>query len=203
MESLDSACNILRHKNRHDLANLLSRAFLDFEFVDIGIPIDNINADIEIVDAAIFAPYTDCEHLRALSQEDCELVLECLREIWPYRGGFSSMAIRDVVYRVDPNAAEDERNDLFQSLTGWPRVDRTLDQHEVAVDVFLLAEEGVDHRTGGIVHCDQQREQRRLGPPTTGGDCRPSGSACPHGACAGDGPGAWADALAVDCSARR
>ena len=30
MESLDSACNILRHKNRHDLANLLSRAFLDF-----------------------------------------------------------------------------------------------------------------------------------------------------------------------------
>ena len=128
MESLDSACNILRHKNRHDLANLLSRAFLDFEFVDIGIPIDNINADIEIVDAAIFVPYTDCERLRTLSQEDCELVLDCLREIWPYRGGFSGMAIRDVVYRVDPNAAEDEPNDLFQSLTGWPRVDRTLDE---------------------------------------------------------------------------
>ena len=40
----------------------------------------------------------------------------------------------------------------------------TLDQHEVAVGVLLLAEEGVDHRTGGIVHCDQQRERRRLVP---------------------------------------
>ena len=25
--------------------------------------------------------------------------------------------------------------------------------------VLLLAEEGVDHRAGGIVHCDQQRER--------------------------------------------
>ena len=30
--------------------------------------------------------------------------------------------------------------------------------------VLLLAEEGVDHRTGGIVHCDQQRERRYLVP---------------------------------------
>ena len=30
--------------------------------------------------------------------------------------------------------------------------------------VFLLAEEGVDHRAGGIVHRDQQRERRRLVP---------------------------------------
>ena len=34
-----------------------------------------------------------------------------------------------------------------------------LDQQEVAVGVLLLAEEGVDHRAGGIVHCDQQRER--------------------------------------------
>ena len=40
----------------------------------------------------------------------------------------------------------------------------TLDQHEVAVGVLLLAEEGVNHRTGGIVHGDQQRERRRLVP---------------------------------------
>ena len=30
--------------------------------------------------------------------------------------------------------------------------------------VLLLAEEGVDHRAGGIVHRDQQRERRRLVP---------------------------------------
>ena len=39
----------------------------------------------------------------------------------------------------------------------------TLDEHEV-VGVLLLAEEGVDHRAGGIVHRDQQREGRRLIP---------------------------------------
>ena len=40
----------------------------------------------------------------------------------------------------------------------------TLDQHEVVAAVFLLAEEGVNHRAGGIVHRDQQREGRRLIP---------------------------------------
>ena len=40
----------------------------------------------------------------------------------------------------------------------------TLDQHEVAVGVLLFAEEGVNHRAGGIVHRDQQREGRRLIP---------------------------------------
>ena len=38
----------------------------------------------------------------------------------------------------------------------------TLDQQEVAVGVLLLVEEGVDHRTGGIIHRDQQRERRYL-----------------------------------------
>ena len=39
-----------------------------------------------------------------------------------------------------------------------------LHQQEVIVGVFLLTEEGVDHRAGGIVHRDQQREWRRLVP---------------------------------------
>ena len=39
-----------------------------------------------------------------------------------------------------------------------------LHQQEVIVGVLLLAEEGVDHRTSGIVHRNQQRERRRLIP---------------------------------------
>ena len=107
MESLDSVGNILRHKNRHDLASLLSRASLDFEYVDIGFLIGGADGVVEMVNAAIFAPYSDCERLRALPREDCELMLECLSEIWPYRGSFSGMAILDVVYHVDPHAVED------------------------------------------------------------------------------------------------
>ena len=34
--------------------------------------------------------------------------------------------------------------------------------------VLLLAEDGVDHRTSGIVHRNQQRERRRLIRPATG-----------------------------------
>ena len=37
---------------------------------------------------------------------------------------------------------------------------QTLNQHEVAVGVLLLAEEGVDYRTGGIIHGQQQCERR-------------------------------------------
>ena len=128
MESLDSVGNILRRKHRYDLASLVSRASLDFEYVDIGFLIGGADGVVEMVNAAIFAPYIDCQRLRALPREDCDLMLECLREIWPYRGGFSGMAILDVVYHVDPHAIEDGPNDIFQSLTGWPRVDRTLDE---------------------------------------------------------------------------
>ena len=40
--------------------------------------------------------------------------------------------------------------------------EQALHQQEVAVGVFPLGEAGVNHRTGGIIHRDQQRERRRL-----------------------------------------
>ena len=40
----------------------------------------------------------------------------------------------------------------------------TTDQQEVAAGVLFFAEEGVDHRAGGVVDRDQQRERRDLVP---------------------------------------
>ena len=37
--------------------------------------------------------------------------------------------------------------------------EQVLHQQEVAVAVFLLAKQGVDHRAGGVVHRQQQRER--------------------------------------------
>ena len=76
----------------------------------------------------------------------------------------------------------------------------TLDEHEV-VGVLLLAEEGVDHRTGGIVHGDQQRERRRLVPqPRVVTAVHPDQHArSGHPLAAYTVP--WADAFAADCSA--
>ena len=128
MESLRAVARILRLKCRHDLADLLGQASLEFEFVDLGFPLDNIDADVEIVDAAILAPYMDCEQMRALPNDDISLLLDSIREMWPYRGGFQGTVIRDLVFRIDPGSLDDGPEDIFGSLTGWPRVDRTMDE---------------------------------------------------------------------------
>ena len=41
---------------------------------------------------------------------------------------------------------------------------QVLDQQEIGVGLLLLAEQGVGHRAGGIIHCDEQRERRNLIP---------------------------------------
>ena len=48
---------------------------------------------------------------------------------------------------------------VYRAQGSAAALQEALDQQEVAVGVLLLAEEGVDHRAGGIVHCDQQRER--------------------------------------------
>ena len=58
MESLDSVGNILRHKDRYDLASLLSRASLDFEYVDTGFLIGGADGVVEMVNAAISLIFT-------------------------------------------------------------------------------------------------------------------------------------------------
>ena len=126
MESLRGAAKILRLKDRHDLAELLSHASLEFEFVDFASPISNMDADIEIVDAVILAAYTDCERMRALPTEDITLLLDCLRDIWPYRGGMFGTVIRDLAFHIDPTSLDGGPQDIFGLLTGWARVDRTM-----------------------------------------------------------------------------
>ena len=80
---------------------------------------------------------------------------------------------------------------------------QVLDQQEIGVGLLLRTEQGVGHRAGGIIDCDQQRERRNLVP-------QPRVVAAVHldqhphvGAFAGGVPGAWADAFAADSSARR
>ena len=41
---------------------------------------------------------------------------------------------------------------------------QVLDQQEIGVGLLLLTEQGVGHRAGGVIDCDQQRERRNLIP---------------------------------------
>ena len=132
MESLDAVIAVLRHRNRQDLAKLLSRAFIQF---DISTSYGSLLFS-SITIAEIYAPITDCDRLRALSAEDERAIFDAIIEIWPPRA--HDMEITEVVYRVDPDSSEGEdaaedneeplqlldrlRNLMIAVSTGGPRI---------------------------------------------------------------------------------
>ena len=134
MESLRSVNSILRYRNRNDLVNLLSRAFIDFEVYDEGYDMAN-GLPISLANAVIHAPIADYDQLRALREEDGQKILEAVTEIWPYSEE-DRLAITGIIYRLDPESlqdAPDNSDDLLQKLdrlrsimiavsTGGPRI---------------------------------------------------------------------------------
>ena len=66
MESLDAVATVLRHRGRHDLAKLLSRALVYFDVSSTyGSQLFSL-----ITTAEIYAPISDYDQLRALSREE-------------------------------------------------------------------------------------------------------------------------------------
>ena len=130
MESLDAVSRVLRHRNRHDLADLLSRAFVDF---DVSTTYGSLLFSL-ITTAEIYAPISDYDRLRALPRADSERILDAILEVWPPRS--RDMEITGVIYRLDPDSlgdSTDDIEDLLQQLdrlrnimiavsTGGPRI---------------------------------------------------------------------------------
>ena len=129
LERLASVIMVLRHNSRNDLANLLSRATINFEEYDEGYDMLTGN-EIALETAVIYAPFPDCMKLRELSPEDNQMVLEAICEIWPFQGGVFSRAVYKVEYRIDAEALSVQHPGLFPYGTGWPRVDRTWNEIE-------------------------------------------------------------------------
>ena len=116
------------------MANLLSRAFVDFEVFDEGYDVAT-GLPIPLAKAVIYAPISGYDRLKALSEEDSQKVLETVNEIWPYREG--DIAITGIIYRLDTESLQDAPDnpaDLLQQLdrlrnimvavsTGGPRID--------------------------------------------------------------------------------
>lgn len=126
MESLFEACEILRHRNRHDLASLLASSRVDLELVDVGFPLQG-DSPTAFVNAVIYAPIVVATNLRALNPDGQSAILEALGEVWP--GGISGGTyIQNVDYRIDMDSLKDEPIVLFSSPSGWERVDRTMDK---------------------------------------------------------------------------
>lgn len=131
MESLDAVATLLRHRGRHDLAKLLSRALVDF---DVSSTYGSLLFSL-ITTAEIYAPISDYDRLRALPREDNEAILDAVLEIWPPRA--ENMEITDISYRLDPGSLKDSPDDTKEILqlldrvrnimiavsTGGPRID--------------------------------------------------------------------------------
>ena len=100
MQSLEAVIRVLRHRNRYDLASLLSRASISF---DVSSTHGSFLFSM-ITKAEIYAPISDYDRLRALSREDNERILDTLLEIWPPRA--HDMEITGVTYRLDPASQE-------------------------------------------------------------------------------------------------
>ena len=130
VQSLEAVTRILRHRNRHDLASLLSRAVIDF---DVSSNYGSLLFSM-ITTAEIYAPISDYDRLKSLSREDNGRILDALLEIWPPRA--HDMEITGVTYRLDPDSLEhapDDTEDLLRQLdrlrniliavaTGGPRI---------------------------------------------------------------------------------
>ncbi len=143
MESLKAVNSILRYRNRNNLVNLLSRAFIDFEVFDEGYDMAT-GFPISLANAVIYAPIADYDQIRSLSEEDEQRILEAITEIWPYREGDN--AITGIIYRLDPESLRDSPDnsedilhklDSLQSImiavsTGGPRINEVNAEYKEA-----------------------------------------------------------------------
>ena len=136
MESLEDVIGLLSHRGHRGLANLLSRAVVEFVEIDERYVFETGSAMV-FAKAVIHAPISDYDLLKALSKEDNQQILEAVQEIWPYGEREGDMAINEVGYRLDRDSLrdasydadellqqlEDLHNILIEVSTGGPRID--------------------------------------------------------------------------------
>ncbi len=119
MESLEGITALLTIRGRRDLGNLLSKARVEFLTVDEGFTLNQWNM-VTIVKAQLVAPISDYDRLIGLSDEDNDVILGALQEIWPYEEQEGDMMITRIGYRLDPDSLLEESkevNPLLQLLT--------------------------------------------------------------------------------------
>lgn len=130
MESLSAVVRILRHRSRSDLADLLSRARVDF---DKSSSFGRYSFFLTTVE--VHAPIAEYDQLRSLPQADKDTIFNAILEVWPT--GTDEMDIRSLDYRVDPDQPdlpldgtselqgelEALRNMMVDVATGGRRID--------------------------------------------------------------------------------
>ncbi len=146
-ESLDGVVKLLKFRKRHDLAQLLERAWLELdESNQYGSYLYST-----LTTARIHAPIEDYHRLRALPKSDKNEVFDTLLEIYPPRD--HSIELTGVEFVVDTSAPADKNKDLLDEIeaqrslmitvaTGGPRIQEVNPEYQERRDriAAMLAE---------------------------------------------------------------
>jgi hypothetical protein len=147
MESLQGISAILRYRGHANLANLLARSSIDF---DVSSQYGSYWNSL-LTTAEIYAPLSDYDRLKTLSDQENDLILETIHEIWPPRE--EDMEIVDIAYRLDKDSLEsvpvrtdailelihNVRNTLISVATNGPRINSV--NEEYRINYSALAQE--------------------------------------------------------------
>ena len=110
LESLETVCSLLSHRERPDLADLLTGALIDFEIFDIGYS-ETDDFLVQLAHAVVYAPIPDYERLQGLPERDNQRILDAVTEVWPNFYGEDEIAVvGGVLYRIYTESLEDESN---------------------------------------------------------------------------------------------
>ena len=124
MDALSDVVAILRYEDRQDLSELLADAYVDFEYLETLSSLTS-DAELDLTNAAIYAPISACKALRELPQKDKDVIFDALREAWPASEA-GGMIIHKVSYNINKDSLRDGLTQLFTNPIGWRRVDQTM-----------------------------------------------------------------------------
>ncbi len=144
-EILSGVIELLRHRNRNDLALLLRHAWLELdESTQYGSHLFST-----LTTARIHAPIQDYERLRSLCEDDQNEIFRALLEIQPPRD--HSIEINNLEFVVDTSVPSDTHQDLIKEIeaqrglmiavaTGGPRIQQVnaeYQQRRTTIDQML------------------------------------------------------------------
>lgn len=126
-ESLSKVCQLLRHRGRSDLASLLSRASVDFEWADD-------DPDSNYARAVVRAAIESYDRLQNLGEDDQKAISAAILDVYPPED--TGKVITRVSYRLDHSSLQEKqdpqiellqqidrlRSLMIQVATGGPRI---------------------------------------------------------------------------------
>ena len=112
MDSLNPVRDLLSHRKRQDLAELLTCARIDFEYVDTGFSLQNESVTA-LVNAVVYAPISTYDQLLALLDEDEGMIWDAIADVWPNVEGDQAIVRRKVRLDTAPHESADVNREFL------------------------------------------------------------------------------------------